>query len=103
MTFTTSTKNVISSSNSSNSTLSSTSTFTGSSEDVSSYHTVSVMIETDVKSAEDGLTLEYSQNGTIWLISEKYTFYGCAICSSVKGRYLRVSIKMALKTKLIFV
>ena len=58
--------NIVSTANSSTVTLGIGGVFTGTSEDISQYSTISVTVFSDVASAADGLSLQQSSNGTNW-------------------------------------
>jgi hypothetical protein len=63
----------ISTANSSTATLTSGSVFTGTAEDVSQYSEVRVSIKSDVASATDGFSAQFSPDGTNWDITDTYT------------------------------
>jgi hypothetical protein len=62
--------------NSSSSLLAASAVFTGSAFDVSDYSTITVLVDADVDSARDGVSLEFSPNGVDWVRSKKATLIG---------------------------
>lgn len=69
-------KSFISTANSSSATLGIDAVFTGTAEDVSDYSAVSVMVDSNVASATDGVSFEWSSDGTNWDKTETHTLTG---------------------------
>jgi len=65
--------NAVSTDNSTESTLGISGVFTGTSEEVSEYATVSVGVFANVASATDGLSIQFSPNGTNWDHTDVFT------------------------------
>ncbi len=68
-------------------------TFTGTGEDVKDYATITVLVKSDEASAIDGLSLEYSPDGTNWDDNDKYTVSADsakALTLFPEGRFFRV-------------
>lgn len=69
-------------------------TFTGTATDVSNYASIGLMVYTDVNSADDGLVVQYSFNGTTWRDGEAYTIPANTtkfFTPPKQGKYYRVS------------
>lgn len=64
---------IISTANSSTATLGGGAVFTGTSEDVKDFGSITVSVFTDQASATDGLSIQQSSNGTNWDITDVYT------------------------------
>ncbi len=63
----------VSSANSTSATLTSGGSFTGTAEDVSNYATVSIQVKASHASASNGLSLQFSIDGTNWDFTTSYT------------------------------
>lgn len=89
----TSTSPAISTINSSAATLTSGSVFTGTSEDVTNYGLINVIVFSDVASATNGLSIQQSPDGTNWDILDPYTIAantGKTFSVPRQGRFFRV-------------
>lgn len=67
--------------------------FTGTAEDIKDYVTVNVALKSDVASATNGLSFQFSSDGTNWDVVETHTLpagTGMAHLSRAKARYFRV-------------
>ncbi len=67
--------------------------FTGTGEDVKDYATITLLVKSDEASATDGLSLEYSPDGTNWDDNDKYTVSADsakALTLWPEGRFFRV-------------
>jgi len=67
--------------------------FTGTPIDTLDYSSVSIVIYTDVASAADGLSVQYSSNGTDWHAGEDYDIVAGAtkfFTPTMQARYMRV-------------
>lgn len=64
---------VISTVNSSTSTLAISGVFTGTSEEVTAYSSITIYVYTNVASATDGLSIQQSNDGTNWDVIDVYT------------------------------
>lgn len=67
------TSSAVSTANSSTATLLAAAAFTGTSEDISLYASVTVAVISNVASATDGLSMQQSSDGTNWDIADVYT------------------------------
>lgn len=67
------TASAVDSNNSSTATLGISAAFTGTGTDVTSYSSVSVIVHSDVASATDGLSMEWSSDNTNWDLSTQHT------------------------------
>jgi hypothetical protein len=67
------TASAVSTANSTTATLTAASVFTGTSEDISAYASVTIAVFADQASATDGLQLQQSSNGSNWDIVDSYT------------------------------
>jgi len=76
MTFIPTAQGFISTNNSSTSTLTSSSTFTGTSDNVTDFATVSVSVITDQNSTDNGLSIQFSSDGTNWDLKYQYAVTG---------------------------
>lgn len=79
--------------NSSTATLTSGSVFTGTAEDISQYSEVRVAVKSDVASATDGLSCQFSSDGTNWDNTDVYTIpaaTGKIYGFGVGARYFRI-------------
>lgn len=65
--------NIISSANSSTSILGGNAVFTGTSEEVKDFASITISVFSDQASATDGLSIQQSSNGTNWDITDTYT------------------------------
>ena len=68
--------------------------FIGSATDISNYASIGLMVYADVNSANDGLTVQYSFNGTDWRDGEHYTIPADTVkffTPPKQGKYYRVS------------
>lgn len=84
---------VVSTLNSSSTPLGISGTFIGTSEEVKDYASISIIVHTDRDSAMDGLSIEYSVNGTVWNDSDKYTVFADQaryVTVAPEARYFRV-------------
>jgi hypothetical protein len=83
----------VSSVNSTSSTLLAAAVFTGTSEDISDYASITVSLIASHASATDGLSLQQSSDGTNWDISDVYTIpaaTGKQYAQQVTARFFRV-------------
>lgn len=83
----------VSTANSSTATLGIGAVFTGTSEDISNYATVTVTVFADQASATDGLQIQQSSNGTNWDNMDAYTVpasTGKTFKSDVGAKFLRL-------------
>jgi len=67
--------------------------FTGDSIDTFDYSAISIVVHSDVESATNGLSIEYSVNGTDWHPGESYTILAGAtkfFTPTLQGQYARV-------------
>lgn len=93
MTYISSIRGVVSTTNSSSSTLTASSTFTGTSEDVSHYANISIMVYSDVNSAAIGLSMQFSTDDANWDNKINHTFLGGFVETfnvPVKAQYFRI-------------
>ena len=84
---------VVSTANSSTATLGSGNVFTGTSEATDAYGTITVFVFSDVASAANGLSLQFSQDGTNWDFVSTTTLTadkGVALVIAPIGRFFRV-------------
>jgi hypothetical protein len=70
---------VTSAGNSSTATLLAGGVFTGKSEDVREYASIIVTVHPDVRSATDGLSIEFSHDNSIWHVTDTYTIHADAV------------------------
>ena len=88
--------NSVDSNNSTTSSLGSGATFTGTATDVSAYNTVSIMLSTDQDSATNGMSFQFSTDGTNWDDSSDFAYDVSVNGTSrrfqfpVTGKYFRV-------------
>jgi hypothetical protein len=78
---------VVSTNNSSIATLGIAGVFTGTSEDVSNYSEVRVSVISDQSSAVNGLSIQFSKDGTNWDFTDTYTVTGGTANTFVSPRY----------------
>ena len=64
---------VVSSANSSTATLGSNGVFSGTSEEITNYSSISVYVFSNVSAATDGLSIQQSSDGTNWDINDAYS------------------------------
>lgn len=79
--------------NSSTTLLQAGSTFTGQAEDVSNYGTIKVYVQTDVNSADGGVSLEFSTDGITWTYERVYNYFSSTPAifnTNIKAKYFRV-------------
>lgn len=87
------TNSFVSTNNSSSATLTANSTFTGTAEDVSHYASISVQVKASHASATNGLSLQFSIDGTNWDFTTSYTISAAAarwVAVPRQARYFRV-------------
>ncbi len=87
---------LISTNNSTTGTLAAGATFTGTSEDVSEYATVTLIGKSDVGSAIDGLSFEFSPDGSNWDLVKTHSLSagtGHEMAIVVTGKYFRLVYK----------
>ncbi len=83
----------LSSNNSTSTPLGSNATFTGTADDVSDFGAIVVNVYTDVASATNGLSLEWSSNGTNWDHTQTYTVAAATATVynlAIRARYFRI-------------
>lgn len=83
----------ISTNNSSTTPLGISGVFTGTADDISQYSQVGIILKTDKNSATNGLSLQWSSNGTNWDHVETYTIVGGTEFVAqvmVEARYFRI-------------
>lgn len=83
----------VSTNNSSTATLGSDGVFTGTAEDIRDYRAITVNVISNVASATNGLSLQWSSDNTNWDHSETYTVAaatGFSVQASCRARYFRV-------------
>lgn len=83
----------ISTNNSSTAALGISGVFTGTSDEITNYSSVTVYVFADVASATDGLSIQQSSNGTNWDVTDVYTIpasTGKTFGVQCTARYLRV-------------
>jgi hypothetical protein len=79
--------------NSTSTLLNASQTFTGIGENVSGYTTVEITITSDVDSAPQGLSVEFSHDNSNWEISEKFTYDSNVYFNkriSIKNTFIRI-------------
>lgn len=84
---------VVSVGNSTSTPLAAGASFTGSSEEVKDFTTISISVRTDVTSSADGFVAEYSQDGVNWDGRSVYTIdpnVGKFFTVAAEGRYFRI-------------
>lgn len=84
---------IVSTANSSTATLGSAGVFTGTSEDISAYSSVTVTVFANVASAANGLSIQQSSDGTNWDVTDTYTISASttrSISVPVFARFFRV-------------
>lgn len=84
---------VVSIINSTTTTLAANGVFTGASEDITNYASVTVSLISDVASATDGLSMQQSANGTNWDWLDVYSIpaaIGKTFGSHVSGKFFRI-------------
>lgn len=67
--------------------------FTGSAVDVSGFSNITINVTSDVASAANGLSVQFSSDGTNWDITDEYTINagaGKVFTFGVYGKYLRI-------------
>lgn len=93
MTFTTSLRPKISGENSTTTPLTAGSTFTGTSEDVSSYKSISINVKSDADSSDSGLKVQFSPDEVNWDFQTVYKIFSNIATTEtylVRARYCRV-------------
>jgi hypothetical protein len=79
--------------NSTTTTLLADATFTGTSTDILHFSAIAIMVYSDVASADDGMTVEFSADGINWHSGEQYTITAGAtkfFTPPCQGHYMRV-------------
>ena len=94
MTFTPTANNKVSTLNSTNSVLGSDGIYTGTSEVVGKYNSISVTVKSNVDSASLGVQFEFSTDNSTWDIINSFTYLAenpfLVKSTTVKGKYFRI-------------